>query len=54
MKVKPIVEAKIKTDTIDAHILAHLLRANLISAIYVPSKETRDLVVTFPILEIFY
>ena len=40
-KVKAIAEAKIKTDKIDATILAHLLRADLIPEAYVPTKETR-------------
>jgi transposase len=30
LKVKAIAEAKIKTDKIDATILAHLLRADLV------------------------
>jgi len=40
-KVKAIAEAKIKTDKIDAKILAHLLRADLIPEAYVPKPETR-------------
>lgn len=40
-KVKAIAEARIKTDTIDASTLAHLLRANLIPSVYVPSEDTR-------------
>jgi len=40
-KVKAIAEAKIKTDKIDATILAHLLRADLIPEAYVPKPETR-------------
>jgi len=40
-KVKAIAEAKIKTDKIDATILAHLLRADLIPEAYVPKAETR-------------
>lgn len=40
-KVKAIAEAKIKTDKIDARILAHLLRSDLIPEAYVPSKDTR-------------
>jgi transposase len=40
-KVKAIAEAKIKTDKIDAKILAHLLRADLVPQAYVPKKETR-------------
>lgn len=42
-KVRAIAEAKIKTDAIDAHTLAHLLRCGLIPAVYVPSKETRKI-----------
>ncbi len=41
-KVRAIAEAKIKTDTIDTHTLAHLLRCGLIPAVHVPSKETRE------------
>lgn len=40
-KIKAIAEAKIKTDKIDAKILAHLLRSNLIPEAYVPKAETR-------------
>lgn len=41
-KVRAIAEAKIKTDKIDSHILAQLLRANLIPAAYIPGKQTRS------------
>ncbi len=41
LKVRAIAEAKIKTDKIDSHILAQLLRVNLIPAAYIPAKETR-------------
>lgn len=40
-KVRAIAEARIKTDTIDASTLAHLLRANLIPSVYIPSEGTR-------------
>jgi transposase len=40
-KVRAIAEARIKTDSIDADTLAHLLRADLIPAAYAPSKATR-------------
>lgn len=40
-KVRAIAEARIKTDSIDASTLAHLLRAHLIPSIYVPSEDTR-------------
>jgi len=42
MKVKAIAEAKIKTDKIDAKILAHLLRTDLVPEAYVPEKRTRE------------
>jgi transposase len=41
LKVKAIAEAKIKTDKIDAGVLAHLLRCDLVPEAYVPGKETR-------------
>lgn len=41
IKVKAIAEAKIKTDKIDAKVLAHLLRCDLVPEAYVPDKETR-------------
>jgi hypothetical protein len=37
--VRRIFEAKIKTDTIDSHTLARLLRVDLIPAAYIPGKE---------------
>jgi transposase len=40
-KVRAIADARIKTDSIDADTLAHLLRADLIPEAYAPSKETR-------------
>lgn len=40
-KVRAIAEARIKTDTIDAETLAHLLRTDLIPAAYAPSAEIR-------------
>jgi len=42
-KAKAIASAKIKTDTIDACTLAHLLRANLLPTAHIPSKEVRAL-----------
>ena len=41
-KVRVIAEAKVKTDRIDAHMLAQLLRANLIPTAYVPGPVTRE------------
>jgi len=43
MKVRAIAEAKVKTDKVDAEILAHLLRADLVPRSYVPSRDIRDL-----------
>jgi transposase len=43
LKVKAIAEAKIKTDKIDATILAHLLRADLVPSAHAPSRRARDL-----------
>jgi transposase len=41
LKTRAIAEARTKTDKIDARTLAHLLRADLVVASYVPDKETR-------------
>jgi len=41
LKLRAIAEAKIKTDSIDAKVLADLLRVNLIPEVYVPPKEIR-------------
>jgi transposase len=41
-KVRVIAEAKVKTDRIDSRMLAHLLRAELIPAAYVPEAVTRE------------
>ena len=43
LKVKAIAEAKIKTDKIDATILSHLLRADLVPKAHAPSHRARDL-----------
>jgi transposase len=42
MKTRAIAEAKIKTDRIDAGVLAHLLRSDLVAEAYVPSSEARE------------
>jgi transposase len=42
MKVKWIAEAKVKTDKIDANVLAQLLRCDLLPEAYVPGKEARE------------
>lgn len=43
LRVRAIAAARVKTDKIDARTLAHLLRADLIPAAYVPPKEIRRL-----------
>ncbi|MDI6708784.1 MAG: IS110 family transposase [Candidatus Thermoplasmatota archaeon] len=43
LKTRWIAESKIKTDKIDAKILAHLLRTDLLPTAYMPAKEIRDL-----------
>jgi len=42
LKTRAIADAKIKSDFIDAKTLAHLLRADLIPEVHVPSKEVRE------------
>ncbi len=43
LKVRAIADARIKTDSIDSHTLAHLLRADLIPPAYAPSRQTRSI-----------
>jgi len=43
LKTKAIASAKIKNDKIDARVLAHLLRGDLVAESYVPSKDLRDI-----------
>jgi transposase len=43
LKVKAIADAKIKTDKIDATVLAHLLRADLVPEAWAPSERSREL-----------
>jgi transposase len=43
MKTKAIASAKIKNDKVDARVLAHLLRSNLVAESYVPTKPLREL-----------
>lgn len=40
-KVKLIAEARVKTDKVDARILAELLRVNFIPEVYIPKQEIR-------------
>ena len=42
-KTKVIASAKLKNDKVDSKTLAHLLRTDLLSEAYIPSRETRDL-----------
>ena len=43
LKTRIIAESKIKTDKIDAKILAHLLRTDFLPTSYIPSKNIRDI-----------
>ena len=43
LKTKAIASAKIKSDKVDARILAHLLRSNLVAESYVPPKRLREI-----------
>ena len=42
LKTRAIAEAKIKTDSIDALTLSHLLRADLIPKVHVPTRQVRS------------
>lgn len=42
LKTKAIASARIKTDTIDATTLAHLLRSDLVPNAYIPTLEEQD------------
>ncbi|MGA1562727.1 MAG: IS110 family transposase [Gammaproteobacteria bacterium] len=41
-KTRIIAEAQVKTDKVDAKILARLLRAGLVSPVHIPARETRE------------
>lgn len=43
MQVKAIAHARVKTDKIDAHILAQLLRADFIPEVEMPGEDTWEL-----------
>jgi len=43
LKTKIIAEAKVKTDKVDAMILAQLLRCDFLSTVWIPDKQTREL-----------
>jgi transposase len=43
LKTRVIAEARIKTDKIDATMLAHLLRTNLLPTAYIPPRAIRDI-----------
>jgi len=43
LKTRAIASARIKTDKVDARILAHLLRGNLVAECYVPPKSIREI-----------
>lgn len=42
MKVRLIAEARIKTDAIDAHVLAQLERTGFLPQAYIPPRDVRD------------
>jgi transposase len=42
VKTRAIAEARVKTDKLDARILAHPLRADLIAECYVPPRNVRE------------
>jgi transposase len=42
LKTKAIAEAKIKTDTLDARTLAHLLRSDLVAECYIAPIKIRE------------
>ncbi|MFP9193335.1 IS110 family transposase [Natrialbaceae archaeon A-CW1-1] len=41
-KTRVIADAKVKTDRVDAKMLTHLLRANLVAESYVPPRDVRE------------
>ena len=43
LKTRAIASARIKTDKVDARILAHLLRSDLVAECYVPPRELREI-----------
>jgi transposase len=43
LKTKAIASAKIKNDKLDSHMLAQLLRADLLATVHVSSQQTRQL-----------
>jgi transposase len=43
VKTKAIASARIKNDKLDSHMLAQLLRADLLATVHVSSKQTRQL-----------
>jgi len=42
LKTKAIAEAKVKTDKVDAEVLAHLLRCNYLPAVWQPDDRTKQ------------
>lgn len=42
LKVRAIADARIKTDKIDATVLAHLMRTNLLPEAYIPPRPVRE------------
>jgi transposase len=46
LKTKAIASAKIKNDKVDSHVLAQLLRADLIATVHASRLKTRKLILT--------
>ncbi|MGB6534292.1 MAG: transposase [Candidatus Nitrosopolaris sp.] len=46
LMVKAIAYAKVKTDKVDARILADLLRTDMIPECYIPDEKIRNLILT--------
>ena len=43
LATKAIAQAKVKTDKVDAHVLAQLLRCDFLPAVWQPDEDTRRL-----------
>ena len=52
LRTKAIAQAKIKTDKVDSHVLAQLLRADFLPTVWIPDDETRRLRVRIPMMSI--
>ena len=43
LRTRAIAEAKVKTDKVDASVLAHLLRCDFLPRVWIPDEETSEL-----------